>query len=89
MSGWNYRITRETFPDGEHMFAIREVYYDDDGKPNGWTKEPIAAVGDTAIEVLDTLGRMSGCGAAGVLDLDTRETLTLRGKPKKSKKAKP
>ena len=83
MSHWNYRMTRETLEGGEHLYSIREVYYDEDGKPNGWTKDPIAASGESAIEAFDELSRMTGCIAAGVLDLETCETLTLRGKPKK------
>ena len=36
MSGWNYRIIRHA----DH-FTLHEVYYDDAGKPNGYTAEGI------------------------------------------------
>jgi hypothetical protein len=35
MGSWDYRI----IDFGEHK-ALHEVYYDEDGSPNGWTEEP-------------------------------------------------
>jgi hypothetical protein len=87
MGSWNYRVTREqvTNPDGTtaHLYALREVYYDDDGKLNAWDKEPSTFVGDTPGEVIESLIRASGAWpSGGVLDLDTRETVrvTYHGK---------
>lgn len=55
---WNYRIIRHTNTNevgGEpYWFAIHEVFYDG-GKENGWTKEPVTFVGDTAEEVVRSL----------------------------------
>lgn len=89
MSHWNYRLTREAveMPDGttEHAYALREVYYDDEGVPNGWTKEPASFAGDTPGEVVEALTRAAGAWPqSGVLDLDSRQTVrvTYHGKEK-------
>ena len=29
---WNYRVIKRTHDDSTEIFAIHEVYYDDDGK---------------------------------------------------------
>ena len=81
MSAWNYRITRETItiPDGttEAMYACREVHYDDDGKVTAWSATPTTFVGDTPGGVVECLIRATGSFGAGVLDLDTRETVRV------------
>lgn len=46
IDGWNHRVLRRTH-DGEVMFSIHEVYYDEDGNPVGWTVEPVGVTGDT------------------------------------------
>jgi len=81
VSTWNYRITRETItnPDGttEAMYACREVHYDDGGKVTAWSATPTTFVGDTPGEVCEDLLRAAGSFGAGVLDLDTRETVRV------------
>ena len=47
---WNYRALKRTI-NGETVYAIHEVYYDDEGKPNGWTAEPSWPQGETAEEL--------------------------------------
>lgn len=39
---WNYRVMRHA--DGS--IAMHEVYYDDNGKPEHWSKEPTTFIGD-------------------------------------------
>ena len=81
MSHWNHRITRETVtnPDGsaDFLYAIREVHYDDAGEVTSWTKDPVAAAGDTPDEVVWALDRMIASRGRGVLDLETRKTLPI------------
>jgi hypothetical protein len=36
---WNHRVIRSR-RNGEEWYAIHEVYYDDDGKPETYTAEP-------------------------------------------------
>ena len=48
MSGWNYRIVKEINPvdwGNEFYITIREVYYDDDDKPNGVTNAEVSPPG--------------------------------------------
>ena len=40
MSHWNYRVVRYRMGDG---FGLHEVYYGDDGKPDGMTRDPLVA----------------------------------------------
>lgn len=70
--GWNYRICRETI-DGDFFFTLREVHYDDDGDPNGWTAEPVDFAGDSWKDVAEGISLASGCIGTAILDLDTRE----------------
>lgn len=70
---WNYRMTRELLPDGlgglSDVFAIREVYYDDDGNPTSWSKDPIAAHGETWRDAAEDLTLMGVALGAPILDL--------------------
>ena len=43
---WNYRVVRTTQGD-EEWFAIYEVYYDDEGRPEARTEEPVSPAGET------------------------------------------
>ena len=36
---WKYRVIQRKYKD-EVIFAIYEVYYDNNGKPNGMTEQP-------------------------------------------------
>lgn len=82
MTTWNYRITRRVLDAGDVLreveYAIREVYYSDEGAVEGWTEDAIPPVGDTPLGVMEALARMDGAWRLGVLDLETRKTLTSR-----------
>jgi hypothetical protein len=56
MSHWNYRIMRTPtgYADEPFFFAIHEVYYDDSGKPNGWT-DAVSVCSDTIEGLRDML----------------------------------
>lgn len=51
---WNYRVVRTTQGD-EEWFAIYEVYYDDDGRPEARTEEPASPAGETLEELQEDL----------------------------------
>ena len=45
MSKWNYRVMVKEFPNGILECNIYEVYYDDDGVPNGCTMNAVTPGG--------------------------------------------
>lgn len=49
---WNYRIM--TLDKGA-TWGIHEVYYDEDGKPNGYTENPQEPYGETLDELKNDL----------------------------------
>jgi hypothetical protein len=56
---WNYRIVKYIDED-EELFELREVYYDQLGKPMGHCSSKL--IGDTAEELQSVLDMMSeGC----------------------------
>lgn len=50
MSHWNIRILRDTYPDGAEYFFPAEVYYDEDGVPDGYGG--YSSEGDTVEDVV-------------------------------------
>ena len=56
MSHWNYRFV-EVVINGEREIGLYEVYYDDEGRPNGRTKELATFSGATKMEAWDAYSR--------------------------------
>jgi len=54
MASWNYRIIK-TIGYGEPIYRIHEVYYDDNGKIEGWTKEPVLPYGENVDELREDI----------------------------------
>lgn len=48
---WNYRILLH--PDD--YYAVHEVFYNEDNKPDGWTEDPIDFGGDNPEDVRQAL----------------------------------
>ena len=44
---WNYRIMRRQHPTGEALYGIYEVYYDKEGKVEGWTENSMTGEWET------------------------------------------
>ena len=63
-----------TYPPAPTAYASREVARE--GFP-AWSATPTTFVGDTPGEVCEDLLRAAGSFGAGVLDLDTRETVRV------------
>ena len=51
---WHYRPTVEHTDDGP-VYAMREVYYDDEGNVTGWTANPATITGDSLEELAETI----------------------------------
>ena len=61
---WNYRIMRHVAPEGPYTseedriwYGLHEVYYDDNGKPDGFTSDDLIAT-DTVDDLIGVLELM-------------------------------
>lgn len=74
--GWNHRVlaTKEVHLNGESemVFSIHEVYYDKNGIPDGYTKNPISISTDSVSGLKWTLARIKECLDKPVLWGDER-----------------
>ena len=66
MMTWNYRVFREN----EHDYAIREVFYAEDGAILGCTAEPVAPFGQSVDELAQTIADFQAALALPVLTFD-------------------
>lgn len=78
---WNYRVVHKTrqargTDEVVDLYSIREVYYDDDGKPNGWAKASVANW-ETLDDCAGTLDLMRGALDKPVMEYDS-ETRMVR-----------
>ena len=69
---WNYRIVSEKAPEGEFL-QLYEVYYDDDGKINGMTENPMKPYGESVEELQNDLEYMMEALKQPVLDMKELE----------------
>ncbi len=66
---WNHRLLAHK--DGEdYYYQIHEVYYDEKGKPNGYTERGISVGGDNLEGVNWVLDRMRECLNKPILSVD-------------------
>jgi len=67
--GWNYRVL--ALKDGDYWyFQIHEVYYDKDGKPNGYSANCVG-VGSSSLKDLEfVLDQMEECLSKPILSYD-------------------
>lgn len=76
---WNYRLLRHLDGRGQIYLAVHEVYYDEEGKPDACTVEPVRLIGqdeehgDHVNEILKELAmiRRDLMNGAPVLDYAT------------------
>lgn len=73
MSHWNHRIFRHKGKEGP-TFSLHECYYNEEKKPDGWTKEPISVAHyesvDELIEALEMMLKDAKKSQKDVLDYD-------------------
>lgn len=48
---WNHRLIKYTLPDGEVLYSIREVFYEEDGSLMGYVEDPDGVQGNSLREV--------------------------------------
>lgn len=58
MSHWNYRVVTRQGVNGDPLYGVTEVYYDDAGKPNMWVGEPETGWYDTLGDLVESLENM-------------------------------
>ena len=64
--GWNHRILAHEH-NGEVYLQIHEVYYNEEGKPNGYTENPISVGSETVKGITWTLNKMLECRTKPIL----------------------
>jgi hypothetical protein len=73
MTTWRHVVTRELV-DGVHVYAVREVYFDDAGAVVRWTQNAVAPNEDSQEDLIVTIERMCEAVNSGdVFDIDTRQ----------------
>lgn len=85
---WNYRVMRETYPNGEHGFSIHEVYYDDAGGVKAWSKGAVEPHGETFGELTRDFANYQQAFGKPVLDVreDGLFEIGLTGKSRTPKR---
>lgn len=64
--GWNHRILAHE--DNNDIFLqVHEVYYDNDGKPEGYTEKAVGVSGDSLKSITWTLNKMKECRKKPIL----------------------
>jgi hypothetical protein len=77
MSGhWNHRVMRHVEPDGHVWFGIHEVFYDDTGRPEGWSEPAEAPAGETLEELAANLAQMTEALKQPVLEYEDAKKRT-------------
>lgn len=66
---WNYRV----FRDRDGQYAIREVFYSDDGRLEGWTEEPVYPRAESLAGLRTELEHYAAAMEMPVLDLPSIE----------------
>ena len=70
---WNYRVIRKTNTGYDHLdelYAIHEVYYSKDGKPEMVTVEPVGIVGEDYAELCAELAHYTEAFSKPVLNYE-------------------
>lgn len=76
---WNYRVFKRIhnhkyLPEPETLYEIREVFYDNSGKVNGWSEMP-DVIADSLDGLKWTLNKMmEGCDKL-IIDYDTLQEI--------------
>lgn len=76
---WNYRVTKRIYNhkylhEPETLFEIREVFYDDTGKINGWAEMP-DVISDSLDGLKWTLNKMLESCEKPIIDENNEEEI--------------
>jgi hypothetical protein len=64
---FNHRVMRHRDLDGTFVYQVHEVFYDDDGKIDGWSSGPAKPCGESLGELMRDLQHMRDALALPVL----------------------
>lgn len=84
MSHWNHRVVREVvtynITETEENHSIYEVYYDDEGSPNGWCRRTHSPYGYSLEDLRGELERMLRALDKPVLEIVDGKLVEYNGK---------
>jgi hypothetical protein len=67
---WNYRVTKKFYSDPDTwVYGIREVYYNDDGEIERWTKYTVGPYGNTVDELVADIANFVAALAKPVVEI--------------------
>jgi hypothetical protein len=66
---WNYRVVHRVI-NAKDIYAVHEVYYDEDGLPEMVTEEPVNAQGETYEELVHDVVHYIAALAYPILEYD-------------------
>lgn len=71
MVGWNYRVVKKTYPNGETLYGVHEVYYASDIKtPTSCTEEPISFQEESLGQLISVVAMVTEALNKDVLNYD-------------------
>lgn len=69
---WNHRVMRRTTKYGTY-YGVHEVYYDSEGKVDGYTIHPVSVAGESVEEIKEYLQMILNCLDKDILDYEEEE----------------
>ena len=70
---WNYRVMKHKLNESESFYGIHEVYYNRNGKPDGWSKDSITPERESPQELKEDLEMMIKAFDKPVLNYDSKK----------------
>lgn len=67
MSTWNYQILADVDKNNQIYFQVHEAYYNKDGKPDGYSENPITIGSETIDDLKWTVDRIKECFNKSIL----------------------
>ena len=69
---WNHRVMRHITKYGAY-YGVHEVYYDSEGKVDGYTIHPVSVAGESVEEIKEYLQMILNCLDKDILDYEEEE----------------
>ena len=69
---WNHRVMRRVTKYGTY-YGVHEVYYDSEGKVDGYTMHPVNIAGESVEEIKEYLEMILNCLDKEILDYEEEE----------------